>query len=210
MKKQVMEAIGPITNGAEDILSLDQPYIMSVTIEGSTDILFHAWNCESVEAKSKAKKGSEAKKTDDLNSYVYRDDEGFICFPSEYLRMPIVHAAKFRQDPRSPRKSAMDMFKAAIVGMEPLCPIIVGGEKTSAWDYEHKCRVVIQRNGVTRTRPAFRKGWRVTVPIMVTLPEYVSQSDLLEVINSAGRIVGTGDFRPTYGRFAVVNYERLV
>ena len=210
MSKKTIEASGPVTNGAVETIELGQPYIMSVTIEGSVDLIFHRWNCEAVEEKSNAKKGSAAKKSDNIESYVYRNEDNVICFPSEYLRMPIIHAAKFRQDPRSPRKSAMDLFKAAIVGMEPLCPVFVDGRPTTSWEYEHKCRVVVQRSGITRTRPAFRKGWRVTVPLMVTLPEYVSKSDLLDVINSAGRIIGTGDFRPTYGRFAVVNYEQLV
>ena len=42
---------------------------------------------------------------------------------------------------------------------------------------------------------------------MVNLPEYVSPSDLNEVIQSAGRLIGVGDFRPTYGRFQVVKFE---
>lgn len=210
MKKSAVEELGPVSNGAKEIISLDQPYIVSVTIEGSVDVLFHAWNIEAIAEKAGSKKGSAAKKSDNVESYVYRNDKREICFPGEYLRQPIIHAAKFRQDPRSPRKSAMDMYKAGVVAMEPLCPIIVNGTTVTEWDYLHMCRVVVQRAGITRTRPAFRKGWRVTVPILVTLPEYISQTELLEVINQAGRIIGTGDFRPTYGRFQVVEYKRIV
>ena len=201
-------AISEPTNGAEVAISHELPYIVNVTIEGAADLLLHAWNVESVEAKSVAKKGSAAKKSDDVESYVRRNEKGQICLPSEYLRMSCVLAAKFRQDPRSPRKSAMDLFKAALVGLKPLCPITnVVGEIPKIWDYEHRCRVQIQRNGITRTRPAFREGWRVEVPIMVNLPEYVSPKDLNEVVAQAGRIIGVGDFRPTYGRFNVVKFE---
>jgi len=201
-------AVATPTNGAEKAIQAEFPYIVNVTIEGTADILLHAWNCEAVEAKAFAKKGSAEKKSDNVESYVRRDDDGVICMPSEYLRMSIVHAAKFIQDPRSPRKSAMDLYKAGIVAMKHLCPFTnVAGEIPKVWDYEHRCRVQVQRNGITRCRPAFREGWRVDVPLMVTLPEYIHQSDLNKIISAAGRLIGVGDFRPTYGRFNVVSFE---
>jgi hypothetical protein len=42
---------------------------------------------------------------------------------------------------------------------------------------------------------------------MCNLPEYISPKDLNEVVAQAGRIVGVGDFRPTYGRFNIVKFE---
>jgi len=208
MAKSSAVAISEPTNGAVETIETGLPYIVHVTIEGSADLLLHSWNCEAIEEKSTAKKGSAAKKSDNIESYVRRNEEGFICLPSEYLRMSVVNAAKYRQDPRSPRKSAMDLYKAAIVSLVPLSPITtVSGELPKIWDYEHRCRVQIQRNGITRCRPAFREGWRVEVPLMVNLPEYVSPRDLNEVIASAGRLIGVGDFRPTYGRFQVVKFE---
>jgi hypothetical protein len=207
-KSGTATAISEPTNGASEIIETGMPYIALVTIEGSADLLLHAWNCESVEAKSLAKKGSAAKKSDDLESYVKRNEDGVICLPSEYLRMSVINAAKFRQDPRSPRKSAMDLFKAAIVSLKPLSPLTTAsGNLPTAWDYEHRCRVQVQRNGITRSRPAFREGWKVEVPLLCNLPEYVSPKDLNEVIASAGRLIGVGDFRPTYGRFQVVKFE---
>jgi len=200
--------IGDPSNGAQESIKTELPYVAHVVIEGTADLLLHAWNCESVEAKGKAKKGSAAKKTDDMESYVKRDSDGVICLPSEYLRMSIVNAAKFRQDPRSPRKSAMELYKAAIVGLTPLAPITTAiGELPKTWDYEHRCRVQIQRNGITRCRPAFKEGWRVEIPLLCNLPEYVCPTDLNEVIGQAGRLIGVGDFRPTYGRFVVVKFE---
>jgi len=189
------------TSGGDEAISFTEPFRAEVTIEGSADILFHRWNAEAVDEKAAAAKGSKAKKTDDLESYVYRDESGFICVPGEYLRGAIVNAAKFRQDPRSPRKSAMDLFKAAIVSLTPLASI--GATK---WDYEDKRRVLIQRNAINRVRPGMHAGWKATFVIMVTLPEYVSPATLLEVIGVAGRLIGVGDFRPTYGRFNVTNF----
>lgn len=197
---------GPqVTNGARAIIDASAPYIANVKIVGVADMLFHRWNCEAVEAKGRAAKGSKAKKTDDIESYVYRNDAGELSIPGEYLRQAIIHAAKFRQDPRSPRKSAMDLFKAGVVALTPLASLGV-----SSWDYEHRCRVTVQRAGVTRCRPAMKVGWSMECQLLVNLPEYIPPDALNEVIVNAGRLVGLADFRPTYGRFAVTNFEVLV
>lgn len=191
-----------VTNGGKPIIDLSQPYNVNVTIEGSADFLFHRWNNEAVAEKASAAKGSKAKKSDDLETYVYRDEKGCLAIPGEYLRMSIINAAKFKQDPRSPRKSAMDLYKAGIVNMTNLASL---GVKN--WDYEDMRRVTIQRNGITRVRPAMRKGYRVEFQLMVNLPEYIDLGSLRETIEQAGRLIGIGDFRPTFGRFGVVNFD---
>ena len=193
---------GEVTNGGAAVISASEPYTVAVSLEGSADFLFHRWNAEAVDEKSKAAKNSVAKKTDDIESYVYRNDDSELCIPGEYLRQAIIHAAKFRQDPRSPRKSAMDLFKAGVVSLTALASL--GKVK---WDYEDKRRVVIQRNGVNRTRPAMKAGWKAEFQLMVMLPEYISRSDLQDVIGNAGRLIGLGDFRPTYGRFHITRFE---
>lgn len=208
MVKEGAVKISEPSNGGKEAIEIGLPYTVHVTICGSADLLLHAWNCEAIDEKSKAKKGSAVKKSDNIESYVLRDDDGLICLPSEYLRMSVVNAAKFRQDPRSPRKSAMDLFKASIVSLSPLSPIVGrDGSVAKTWDYEHRCRVQVQRNGITRTRPAFKSGWSAEVSLMCALPEYLPHDVLHEVISSAGRLIGVGDFRPTYGRFQVTKYD---
>lgn len=190
------------TNGAAQVIDASLPYVARVEITGSADLLFHRWNPEAVDEKARAAKGSKSKKTDDIESFVYRNDAGEISLPGEYLRQAIIAAAKYRQDPRSPRKSAMDLYKAGVVSLTQLASL--GKER---WDYEDRRRVVIQRSGVNRTRPAMKVGWSAAFEIMVMLPEYISPADLNEVIAAAGRLIGLGDFRPTYGRFQVVSFS---
>lgn len=98
----------------------------------------------------------------------------------------------------------MDLYKAAIVPMTSLASL---GKTT--WDYEHKCRVVIQRSGINRTRPAMKTGWQATFNLSVLLPEYVHDRDLYDAISMAGRLIGLGDFRPTYGRFQIISYKKI-
>jgi len=190
------------TNGGRKAIEVSAPYAVTLTIEGAADLLFHRWNCEAVEAKAVAGKNSRAKKSDDVESYVYRCDDGTLALPGEYVRQALIHAAKFRQDPRSPRKSAMDLFKAGVVCLTPLASL-----GKSEWDYLDTRRVTIQRNGINRTRPALKAGWRATFDLAVNLPEYIDRQLLRETTEQAGRLVGVGDFRPTFGRFGVVRFE---
>lgn len=204
MGRNGLETLAGVGNGGENIIVAEAPYTVEAEIEGTAALLFHKWDCDSVEAKSKANKGSKAKKSDDIQSYVYRNENGFICLPSEYVRMSVVNAAKYTQDPRSPRKSAMDLFKAGVVCLDELCSL-----GTSDWDYLDRRRVVVQRNGVTRSRPAFQKGWKAKVQLMVNTPEYITPQFLHDRLSAAGRLIGVGDFRPTFGRFQVTRYELL-
>ncbi len=203
-KNRIVGAIGgeSPSNGALDMIEMEVPYAVEVTIQGVADLLFHRWNCESVQEKADAKKGSKAKKTDNVESYVWRTEKGELALPGEYLRMSLIGAAKYRQDPRSPRKSAMDIFKAAIITLTPMATL-----GTKSWDYEDKRRVVIQRSAITRVRPAMKAGWTAKIQLQNNLPEYISPSFLNEVIQAAGKLVGVGDFRPTYGRFQVIGFR---
>lgn len=167
-------------------------------------MLFHRWNNESVAAKARAKKGSLEKKTDDIESFVYKDEKEFLCIPGEYLRQAVIHAAKYEQDPRSPRKSMMDLMKAALVSLTELASL---GVKEP--DYIDQRRVVIQRSAITRSRPAMKSGWKAKFVLMCNLPEYIPPQRLNAILQQSGRIGGLGDFRPSFGRFNVNRFELL-
>lgn len=190
------------TNDASRSILFEEPYAVTVKIVGVADILFHRWSCDAVDAKAKARKNSEAKKTDNIESYVWRDSRSHICLPGEYVRQSIIHAAKFRQDPRSPRKSAMDLFKGGLA-----CETELASLGTDKWDFEDRRHAVIQRSGITRTRPAMHAGWCAEFVFTVLAPEYIRPEDLQETLTLAGRLVGVGDFRPTYGRFQVGSFS---
>ena len=213
MKKEAhpleVTALDPVSNDAAVDIALSEPFFAKISVEGSTPILFHRWSVEAIEEKAKTAKGSKGKKTDNVESYVWRDEEKRICIPGEYLRQACIHAAKFRQDPRSPRKSAMDLFKAALIVQTELSPILIGPsyKPTTKWEFIDQRRVQVQRAGITRMRPAFLKGWRATFELGVLLPEYIGRDVLLDVLTSAGKLIGIADNRPTYGRFQVVEFK---
>ena len=120
-------------------------------------------------------------------------------------------AAKYRQDPRSSRKSALDLFRAGVVSLTDLAPIVkADGEPADSWDYVDRRRVTVQRAGVTRERPALNAGWSATVQFMVLLPQYIDVRMLQQTLAEGGRLVGVGDFRPTFGRFSITRYEVIL
>ena len=204
---------GDVSDAGNGTIEISRPYVAEVTIEGTSALLFHRWQSDAVEAKAAAAKGSRAKKTDDVESYVWRDENGVIGLPGEYLRGAIcgpAGAAKYRQDPRSPRKSALDLFKAGVVSLTDQAPITtVTGSVAETWDYLDRRRVTVQRAGITRERPAFLAGWRCTMQLQCLLPQYISAALLQDVLVDAGRLVGLGDFRPSFGRFSIIKFEVL-
>lgn len=185
---------------ANEIISMSEPYRLRVGIVGVAPILFHAWNIQAVEEKAAAKKGSDAKKTDNVESYLYRTDEGHIGIPGVAFAACIREAGRYEKDPRSPRKSAMDLLRAGCVPLDIVAPL---DPLTEKYDYDHRARVTVQRAAITRTRPAMKEGWAVTFDLLINTPEYLSVGFMSSLIGNAGRLCGLCDHRPTYGRFAV-------
>ena len=66
---------------------------------------------------------------------------------------------------------------------------------------------MIQRAGINRTRPAFCAGWIAKIDFQVLTPEYIDPILFQDVLNTAGKLIGVGDFRPTYGRFMITEFK---
>lgn len=201
------QSLAPVSNGAQTIIKSFEPYVARITVQGTAPILFHNYNAESVAEKGRAAKGSSAKKTDDLESYVYRVSDGDhrLGIPGANFCAALAVAAKSMQDPRSPRKSMLDLVKAAVIPLDEVAPFEPDIEE---WDYVDTRRCVVQRNAIPRQRPALHKGWRVTFAVAVQAAEYIPEDILHGLSVRAGMFQALGDFRPTYGRFSVVNFTR--
>lgn len=200
-----------VSQGANAVLEAYPPYEVLVEVTGTADLLFNRFNEEEYTEKKNARKGSKEKSLDVPENRVYRDMDGNVCLPGLYLCNSLVAAAKFYQDPRSPRKSAMDLFKAGVFPVTDLCPVVSSCGETcqEGWDFLDKRGATVQRARIVRARPAFFKGWKAEVQLAVQAPEYIQPDWLHEILIYAGRMVGVGDFRPTYGRFQVTRYEVL-
>lgn len=195
-----------VSNGAQELIAVTAPYRFAATVCGDAPLLFHSWNIEAIEEKAAAKKGSEAKKIDNIESYAYRTDGGVLGIPGANFQACLREAGRYVPDPRSPRKSSMDLIRAGIVPLDIVAPF---HGNPIVWDFEDRRRVTVMRAGVTRTRPAMNVGWEITFSMLVTTPEYLSPELVRQIIGQAGRTVGLCDFRPTYGRFSVVRFVLL-
>lgn len=193
----------PKNANGKGVVDIAAPYAVSVAIQGTEMILLHRYDVEAVKQKASAKKGSADKKNDNVESYVYRNEKNEIGLPGLNFKAAMCEAAKFSQDPRSPRKSARDLFRA---GLRVRGLASFGKD---AWDTLDVRKVVVQRNAVARSRPAMLAGWRLNFTIEVLLPEYITPTWLNEIVTNTGRIIGLGDFRPDFGTFMVMGFEVL-
>ncbi len=200
------KGLSPVTDGANSSIEIGEPYVARIVVKGTAPLLMHAYNIESVEEKKNAAKGSKAKKSDDLDSYVYRVSESDrrIGIPGANFCAALAIAAKSMQDPRSSRKSMMDLVKASVIALDPVAPFVPDVQE---WDYVDQRRAVVQRAAIPRSRPAMNTGWEVAFTVLVNAPEYVPPSVLHSLATKAGMFQGLLDYRPTYGRFAVIAFS---
>lgn len=186
-----------------------EPYSVLLTIVGTEDILFHRYDVEQVEAQGKAPKGSKEKKSDNVESYVFRTDAGHIGLPGINFKACLADGAKYFQDPRSPRKSARDMVRAALKVVGVATFINAKGRKAKTWDYLDKRRVTVQRNAISRSRPALYKGWKLELQINVVDAEYIDEDWLNSLVVRCGRSVALCDYRPDFGTFRVESFKKI-
>jgi hypothetical protein len=193
-------ATKPSTNGS--MTALDATYAVEVVLVGTAPILFHRWDDASVERKARAARNSQSRKSDDVESYVYRTSDGEIGVPGRNFEACLREAGRSLPDPRSPRKSARELVQSAI----QIEPFLASLGRTH-WDAVDVQRAVVQRNAISRARPMFREGWSVTFDVVVLAAEYIDAAWLHDLISRAGRFIGLGDFRPDYGRFRMHSFR---
>lgn len=186
------------------------PYRVEMELTGTADMLMHRYDVEEVESKSGGtSKGGKSKKTDNVESYLYRGKDGLLRLPGEVVKACIVDGAKFLQDPRSPRKAAKDLFKAGILAAAPTEFLNYEGKQVKEWDYLDKRRAVVQRNAILRVRPAFLAGWRVKATFDVIASDLITEDFFRKAVDNAGRFCGMCDFRPDFGRFRVDSWRMI-
>lgn len=202
------ETIATATDAArESRHEHDKPYKALVTIEGIVPLICHRYDTSDVETKEKAGKGSKTKKTDNIDSYVYRvPDTNELGVAAKNIKSMLASkksgAARAFQDPRSKRASACALLQAAIF-VTPEVPSL--GKKT--WDFLDRSRMTVQQSAITRVRPCFNKGWRLSFEIVVGQPALVPPEFLRQILDYAAAFVGLCDSRPDFGRFSVVSWE---
>lgn len=164
---------------------------IEVKVEGIAPLLMNKFS-EPIQGESKRGKKvyvpeEEAKKKE------YRNKKGELYLPNTHFKASMVKAsADFKM---TGRKTYKDYVRAGVFVLEE--EIILDQQEYVI----HTEPVVIQHSRVMSWRPKF-KEWSCSFTIDI-VDEMVNQSTLKEILETAGKYKGVGDYRPEYGRFKI-------
>ena len=141
----------------------------------------------------------------------YADDKNLPTLPDTMLRSTIESAArKTKQGPKV-REGLMVEPSSIEFTVEPPFAGRTIDDLAADPAVQHIARVVVQRNSLARCRPRLT-NWRCAFVVDVD-DTLVNQSDLLLWMQTAGKRIGLGDWRPeksgTHGRFEVEGIDAL-
>lgn len=119
------------------------------------------------------------------------------CLPSEAIEAALVKGAGRRKMTAQVKAGVICTRHAQLLYDGPSDPRELWPDKR----FRLQVPVRVQKGRVIRTRPRFSE-WRAEVEVEY-LPSLVSQAAIEELVVATGELVGVGDWRPRYGRFAV-------
>ena len=187
---------------------------VSLKIVGTSALLMH---CDRLAnpldplKKEMASFTGKRKKTDEDHEMIakiewcaamYYSDETGPYLPGRMLKACLIGAAKKTKE--GPK------IKTGLIVMTDKAPVKYPGPRNQKAMWENKNfidirSVVVQRARLMRCRPTF-PSWEVVFEIVYD-PSIIDKSDILRIAETAGLIVGMGDYRPEnggdFGRFSV-------
>lgn len=192
-------------------------YTIDVEIEGVAPLLHHNFGAltqAALEQPAKKRTGAPDYSTE-WKDTCYTDGNGNLVQPGIHLEMCMVKAATSFRIPGARGRTYKDLFSSSIFVRPDMLPhgIKVPEKpkvnKTDDPVYIDLRPVVVQRARVLRSRLAFAPGWKLKFQIDVQ-DDNIQLDVVQEVLTLAGQTVGIGDYRPRYGRFRIVHFDRAV
>ena len=180
-----------------------------VGIKGVCPLLMNQLTPENYEAskKGKGKKGSKQDtsspehKQKEFEQAQYRTEAGQLCQPAEHLEKCL--------------EIAGGSFK--FEGQKKYGKVLCGGIIIDPEQIVHKIQTVVPMEKFVRIPPrtgakvlktrAKLPEWELEFVITV-INESINFDVLKDIVTYAGTYVGIGDWRPKYGRFEVVKFEK--
>ncbi len=132
----------------------------------------------------------------------YRMPDGQLALPTPAFRSCLVSGGKGR---RFGKTAATTIIKGAVFAADEMTPLF-DPDGTPAHTFEIDMRrAVVQRAAVVRARPKLPK-WAATIRFEID-DEFISETQVREVLAIGGRTIGVGDYRPEkagpFGRFTL-------
>jgi len=137
---------------------------------------------------------------DEWELNMYYDPELGPYIPSLNIEAAIAEAAKATKQGK--------LVKQAVTVLTDKVPLIYDGPRDLATMYGNGGSKFVEVRGVVvagrkvmRARPIFLQ-WAAEFEVAF-MPDLIDASDLVQIIQHAGRVIGIGTYRPRFGRFDV-------
>lgn len=160
---------------------------------------------DEIAKKMKAVSGKRKKSDDDHAEMgrlehmggLYLDAEFGPFIPGQNFERMLVDAAK--------KVKLGTALKSALIVETNVNALIYKGPRTVAelWadsNFVHRSSAKVGTSRVQRTRPMFRQ-WEVSADGYLDT-EQINPAELEQIVDIGGRLIGLGDWRPRFGRFA--------
>lgn len=156
----------------------------------------------------KTKRGGEKADFDWHTAAYIRN--GVIVHPAWHIRSALVYSAKEYQIPGRGKKSYHNAARSAIFVSPEFIPLRNSGglaimEPTRI--DERPSKTATDQTKPAR-RPLYEAGHRLSF-VVHALFDHVPGEVIRELCIYAGRFMGIGDYRPEFGRFEVVEFEKI-
>ena len=185
--------------------------LISMAIEGVTPLICRRFTDEAAMNATNGTRssvvGSQRTPQDEAETGLYKANDGTPVIPAVNLMRCMIDAGKFFKNGKSKVTTQKESLIPACVSIhEILLPII----HEQAWKVDTRpIRIPATGGRVLRHRPMF-DDWRLEFTVDLDT-SVVSPQLFREIVDTAGKRVGLGDFRPgtkgPYGRFTVVKWE---
>ncbi len=181
-------------------------------VEGVSSLLMHNPHMMG-QPKSGGRVSQVPSPIDEARQGLYRNDDGTLYIPSIAFRNAMLKAAGMH---RVKKYSGRTIAASSVFNVDSRTPLVhpeTNVPLTDEWNV-HTVRVVVQGNGIIRSRPEIPE-WAAVASFEVILADM--QPVILEQwFNEAGRVAGVGDWRPEkqgpHGRFTaqLIGIEEVV
>lgn len=179
-------------------------YTVRATIEGIAPILFNAPSLDMLNPVSGQRQKTDAERDEEAMKRAYINGQG-VYLPAWNVKKALLQGIQ-TLDLRVPGSKTKRLwrFVQPVLFVEPEA-VLFGVEKP---DFLHKCPGRNSDGSATIVRrPALNTGWRLSLRLRV-LDDLVREDDLRLALQTTGERVGLGGWRPEYGRFVIVEWER--
>jgi len=176
--------------------------IYFVRIEGTKPLLMNnPYSQIGVVNKPTRRRGEQLPPEKEAELLLYKDEKSNIVVPARVIKACIRSAS--RNYKAKQRKMTYAGYIRAGIDIEPEnIPLIHNGWKPFV------TLVRVQGSRILRARPRF-DVWALEFKLINKDPNMINMDTLRQILEDAGKYYGIGDYRPEFGLFKVVKFEKI-